>query len=152
MVRKTGSTTVVEFKNGVFGLAFGAEAAKSTPVTEAEAFAGDLRAGLISLNETSTGRHVQVRWRGGVDELARFAQSALARSADTLDIVACRGNQTTVDAERVSALADCMGDLLARCTFVVPAPLEVRASIVTRVSEAVDLSLDGRLIDGESFW
>lgn len=150
MLVSTGD--VLEFKNGVFGLTFDSSVAKTTPVTEAEAFAGDLRAGLISVLETATGRHVQVRWRGGVDELARFAQSPLAQSAKTLDIIACRGKQPTVDAERVSALADCMVGLLPRCTFVVPAPLEVRASIATRVSEKVDLSLDGRLIDGESFW
>lgn len=143
---------VLEFRNGVFGLAFGSASAKSTPVTEAEAFAGDLRAGLISVLETTNGRHAQVRWRSSVEELARFAQSALAQSAKTLDIIACRGKHPTVDAGRVSALAAAVGALLPRCTFVVPGPLEVRASIATRVCEKLELSLDDRPLALDSFW
>lgn len=141
------SGDVVTTSGLTFRLLVGETAALSA-LTEAEAFAVELRVGLLSVNEGPGFRRARLRWRTAwAGSLTPFSRTALARSLTSLELVLrpCEG-ESSVDVENLCRLAAELGPLLAKTEFVVPSPVDAPPSLRVRVSAPVDVRFDGTLV------
>jgi hypothetical protein len=117
-------------------------------LTDAEAFAVELRVGMLSVNEGPGVRRARLRWRTAwAGSLTPFSRTALASSLTSLELVLrpCEG-EPNVDVETLCRLATELGPLLPKTEFVVPSPISAPPSLRVRVSEPVDVRFDGTLV------